>query len=144
MEVESPRKNSQIKYVLCLECNLEVGSLLLENWKDVNNLEVDNNNNNKNNTFLKMNIVIYPRSVIVPEPAREGQFGNVESKTEVGVSCEQSQAAADEEISEKDHLDEKCQAKISHDGASEALGTKLFSAGLAESQHFMPPRIFLH
>ena len=96
------------------------------------------------NTFLKMNIVNYPRSIIVPEPAREGKLGNVESKTEVDVPCDQSQATTDQEISEKDQLNEKCQAKISHDGASEALGTKLFSAGLAESQHFMPPRIFLH
>ena len=51
-----------------------------------------------------MNIVNYPRSIIVPEPAREGKLGNVESKTEVGVSCDQCEAAADEEVSEKDQL----------------------------------------
>ena len=91
-----------------------------------------------------MNIVNYPRSVIVPEPARKGQFGNVESKTEVGVSCEKGQAAADQEISEKDQLNEKREAKVHHNGANKALGTKLFSAGLAESQHLVPPRILLH
>ena len=90
-----------------------------------------------------MDIVNYPRSIIVPQPAREGKLGNVESKTEVGVSCEKGQAAADQEISEKDQLNEKRQAKISYNGASQALGTKLFSAGLAESQHLMPPRTFL-
>ena len=90
-----------------------------------------------------MNIMNYPRSVIVPQPAREGQFGNVESKTEVGVSCDQYQATTDEEVSQKDQFNEKGQAKIRHNGASQALGTKLFSAGLAESQHLMPPRTFL-
>ena len=91
-----------------------------------------------------MNIMNYPRSVIVPQPAREGQFGNVESKTEVGVSCDQGQAAADEKISEKDQLNEKGETKVHHKGANKALGSKLLSAGLAEGQHLVPPRIFLH
>ena len=59
------------------------------------------------NTFLKMNIVNYPGSIIVTEPAREGKFRNVESQTEVGVSRHHCEAATDEEVSQEDQLDKK-------------------------------------